>query len=124
MITMLIAPKVNWNDLANWRKKLFRVGARCDLTDYMGIWYTAKVVEVNRRHGILKFHYDNWQDKWDEWVPVGHMSRLAPFRTKAAGGRGTIMLNDKFSKLGMIHKKDKILYEKILEVSKRSTVLK
>lgn len=48
-----------------WKK-----GERVEAMDYMKKWYPAKIVEVDEEEGEVLIHFEGWNQRYDEWVPV------------------------------------------------------
>jgi len=69
----------------HWRSTL-AAGSKLDALDNVQMWYTATVVEMEGDE--VKVRFDGFSSKYDESLPI-ISSRIAPFRTKAIGGKGT-----------------------------------
>merc|ERR1719461_502224 len=70
---------------AEWRNNL-EVGQKIDALDNVQMWYTATIVE--KEGDEVRVRFDGFSERWDETLPI-ISSRLAPFKTKALGGKNT-----------------------------------
>ena len=57
-----------------------------DALDIENKWYTAYILNIDQKSGKVKIHYDDWADRFDEWIDP-QSGKLAPYRTRAIGGR-------------------------------------
>ncbi len=71
--------------MAQWRREL-EEGASLDCLDDACLWWTAKVTGVDNNR--LKVRYDGFDERWDEWIDRAS-PRLAPWQTRAKGGKDT-----------------------------------
>jgi hypothetical protein len=65
--------------VGNWRD--FQVGDLIDCRDTVNKWLPSIVRVV--KDGKIRVHYLNWDEKWDDWLPVDS-DRLAPKGTHTA----------------------------------------
>ena len=47
------------------------VGMRLEASDKFGWWYTAKVVKLDRRKRGVLVHFEGWNSRFDEFIPIG-----------------------------------------------------
>ena len=73
------------NPAQTWLDNL-HVGSLVDALDIESKWYTGYVTNVDIKSGQVKIHYDDWSDRFDEWVDP-QSGKLAPYRSRAIGGR-------------------------------------
>jgi len=73
----------NPTQIALWRQQL-QVGSKLDCLDEGCLWWTAMVTDSDGYR--IKIRYDGFDARWDEWVDRGS-TRIAPYKTKAKGGR-------------------------------------
>ncbi len=102
-----VCEHVQFENLEDWRKELFKFGAKLDATDFQGIWYTSKIIEYNKNNCMIKIRYDGWTSRWDHWIPANHPFLLAPHNTKAYGGKENLKenvfsLNDHFLQYNLV----------------------
>jgi len=60
-------------------KRILEKGQWVDVKDTVNKWLEAQVIEVNKDKKKVKIHYNNWGDKWDEWINT-NSPRIMPFR--------------------------------------------
>jgi len=54
------------------------LGMKIDAMDNQGIWYDARIVEIDNEK--VRVHFHGWSSKWDIWYSLG-VPMLAPSRT-------------------------------------------
>lgn len=59
--------------------KDFCPGIRIEAKDFDGKWYPAKVSDVDWTENEILVHFENWNTKFDEWIPMDS-SRLRPLQ--------------------------------------------
>eukprot|EP01083_Nonionella_stella_P140813 432632_1 len=59
-----------------------------DVRDKCGKWLPAQVKMVSIDKRRLFIHYENWDEKWDEWIETCAVDRMARFTTKSIRGEG------------------------------------
>ncbi|GAB5367283.1 hypothetical protein AAMO2058_001216900 [Amorphochlora amoebiformis] len=47
-----------------------RMGMALDVFDSADKWMSAYVIDVDGRYDMIKVHYDGWDAKYDEWLPI------------------------------------------------------
>ena len=73
----------NPSQIALWRQQL-QTGSKLDCLDEGCLWWTAVVTDSDGYR--IKIRYDGFDARWDEWIDRGS-TRIAPYKTKAKGGR-------------------------------------
>eukprot|EP01084_Bolivina_argentea_P021592 40117_1 len=73
----------NPTQIALWRQQL-QIGSKLDCLDEACLWWTSTVCDSDGYR--IKVRYDGFDARWDEWVDRGS-TRIAPYMTKAKGGR-------------------------------------
>ena len=63
----------------NLDKRILEKGQWIDVKDTVNKWLEAQVMEVSEDKKKVKIHYNNWGDKWDEWINT-NSQRIMPFR--------------------------------------------
>ena len=51
---------------------------------------------------MIRVSYDGWDSRWDHWIPVTHPYKLAPYLSKAIGGKGTKIINMTYLQRGLV----------------------
>ncbi|KAK3095742.1 hypothetical protein FSP39_018426 [Pinctada imbricata] len=49
----------------SWKK-----GERVEAMDFMNKWYPAKIVDIEEDEQSVMIHFDGWNSRYDEWVPM------------------------------------------------------
>ena len=88
--------------LTPFQKSLFQIHKKLDITDYAGFWYTGTIIEYNIKDYMIRVSYDGWASRWDHWIPVTHPYKLAPYLSKAIGGKGTNIINMTYLQRGLV----------------------
>ncbi|XP_044008198.1 uncharacterized protein LOC122852461 isoform X3 [Aphidius gifuensis] len=57
-------PAVSCNGLT------FFIGSRLEAKDYHNQWFPAKVVEIDWTEREILIHFDKWNSRYDEWIPI------------------------------------------------------
>jgi hypothetical protein len=70
------------NFIVHYIEEGYNVGDHIEALDTSKKWYFATVIEVEDGH--VKVHYENWDYRWDAWLPVGS-ERIAPVLTHTNG---------------------------------------
>jgi len=65
----------------------FEKGNFLDCRDKYGMWLEAEVVKL--RNDEVLIHYNNWDSKWDEWIPLKDKDKFAPFHRLSVHGKQT-----------------------------------
>ena len=60
-------------------KRKLAKGQWVDVKDTVDQWLDAQVIEVSEDYSMVKIHYNNWSNRWDEWLPT-NSPRIMPFR--------------------------------------------
>ncbi|XP_064652350.1 PHD finger protein 20-like protein 1 isoform X2 [Lineus longissimus] len=55
----------------------WRVNARVEAMDFLEKWYPAKIVEMDEDDLTILIHFEGWNQRYDEWVPMT-TDRLRP----------------------------------------------
>ena len=63
----------------NLDKRILEKGQWVDVKDTVNKWLEAQIIEVSEDKKKVKIHYNNWGDKWDEWINT-NSPRIMPFR--------------------------------------------
>lgn len=56
-----------------------KVGYRMEAKDFDGKWYPVKVAEIDWDELEVLVHFENWNAKFDEWLPF-NSDRLRPIQ--------------------------------------------
>src|SRR5690242_9570812 len=51
------------------------LGSLVDCVDAVGRWWPYTVIMIKYEQVLL--HYESWEDKWNEWIPI-FSPRIAP----------------------------------------------
>ncbi|KAL0276895.1 UNVERIFIED_CONTAM: hypothetical protein PYX00_004362 [Menopon gallinae] len=62
----------------NYDMRDFCPGIKIEAQDFDGKWYPAKVADVDWTENEILVHFENWNSKFDEWIPMDS-SRLRSF---------------------------------------------
>lgn len=62
----------------HWRK-----GERLEAKDFMDKWFPAKIREVNEEDMEVLIHFDGWNQRYDEWLPMT-TERIRPMTRHSA----------------------------------------
>ena len=73
-----------------------RQGIKCDVLDSTDKWYQAQVIEHDKIHNYVKFHYSTWSSAYDEWINADSY-RIAPLHTKTSKKTTTTTTTNKSS---------------------------
>jgi len=92
----------SFNHLTPFQKSLFEIHKKMDITDCDGFWYTGTIIGYNIKDYMIKVSYDGWTSKWDHWIPVTHPYNLAPYFSKAMGGKGNKIINMTYLKRDLV----------------------
>lgn len=61
----------------------FRVGGRLEARDYLNMWYPSRVIQVDWEDKEVLIHFERWNSRFDEWVPMDSSRLRAITRTSA-----------------------------------------
>jgi len=65
----------------------FSVGKRVDVMDVSYVWYTATIIDIDVFDKLAVFvKYDNFEERWNEWIMLSHQYRIAPFGSRTGIG--------------------------------------
>eukprot|EP00331_Platyophrya_macrostoma_P020041 CAMPEP_0176473366 /NCGR_PEP_ID=MMETSP0127-20121128/42273_1 /TAXON_ID=938130 /ORGANISM="Platyophrya macrostoma, Strain WH" /LENGTH=279 /DNA_ID=CAMNT_0017868367 /DNA_START=16 /DNA_END=855 /DNA_ORIENTATION=+ len=62
-------------------------GAYIDVKDTVGRWCQAQIIERDDSDDTVKYNFDGWSHKWDEWAKFAS-ARISPFRKFSRGYTG------------------------------------
>ena len=70
-------------------------GAAVDAMDEFYTWYTATIMDRSGDGSCVLVHFDGWESKWDEWMPVS-TNRIEPLHShttsKTHGSKGGVKI--------------------------------
>jgi len=71
-------------------------GIKLDVLDQTDQWYEGIIIEINYEYHLIKIHYLQWSDKFDEWLNDDSY-RLAPlgFKTKPSSSSSSNSVSKK-----------------------------
>jgi len=55
------------------------LGLRLEAKDYNGLWYSAKIMDIDDEKQLAHVHFEGWSSRFDEWISLSSTgSRLRP----------------------------------------------
>ena len=81
----LIRPSNDQLHMSNWRRKLNK-NSKLDCMDFQNYWYSCTVLKLNGKTNQVLVSYDDWGNKWDEWITRDN-PRLQPHLSVSQGGK-------------------------------------
>jgi len=67
---------LNFYDL---NKRTLQIGEWVDVKDTVENWLDAQVIDINESKKEVLIHYNGWNRRWDEWLPM-NSPKIMPFR--------------------------------------------
>ena len=67
---------LNFYDL---NKRELQIGEWVDVKDTVENWLDAQVIDINESKREVLIHYNGWNRRWDEWLPM-NSPKIMPFR--------------------------------------------
>lgn len=56
--------------ITNENSSKFTINSRIEALDFNNEWYTAKIVEVDYEENEVLIHFENYSNKYDEWISM------------------------------------------------------
>ena len=78
--------KINDEDAKSYKNN-FSIGKKVDVLDVSYTWFSATIIDIDVfDKKAVYVSYDNFEDRWNEWVPLNKSHRISPHNTRISIG--------------------------------------
>ena len=78
--------KINDEDAKSYKSN-YSIGKKVDVLDVSYNWYSATIIDIDvfdKKAVYIK--YDEFEDRWNEWIPLSKSHRISPHRSRTNVG--------------------------------------